>query len=261
VLYEMLTGQPPFRSGDITYQIREIVPDPPAGVAPELTAIVLKCLEKKPERRFPSVRALREDLDGTAEAKRKEEEARAAEMRRAEEERLRAAEQRKEEERRKQAEIEANRRKTEERRQQEDARRREEERKKAAAGLAAAALTLLDRGAFDEAETKLQEALSLDPAHAKAEAALARCRAEKAAVEQRRQRAESPKTVPVVAKPNYGRHAAIALLANRARRLVHCNRCNLWPGRCRARSDCRPCCNVENPIWTGPEVRDSGRLE
>jgi serine/threonine-protein kinase len=40
VVYEMVTGQPPFRSGDIPYQIREIVPDPPAGVSPELGAIV-----------------------------------------------------------------------------------------------------------------------------------------------------------------------------------------------------------------------------
>ena len=102
VLYEMLTGQPPFRSADITSQIREVPPDPPEGISPALSAIVLKCLEKKPERRFASARALREELDGTAAANRKAEEAR-----------RRVDDQRKEEERREQAEIEANRRKTE----------------------------------------------------------------------------------------------------------------------------------------------------
>ena len=107
VLYEMLTGEPPFRSGEITYQIREIVPDPPKGVSPVLSAIVLKCLEKKPERRFPSVRALREELDGTGEGRRKAEEMRAAERRRAEEERLRAEERRKVEEARQRAEEQA----------------------------------------------------------------------------------------------------------------------------------------------------------
>jgi len=245
VLYEMLAGEPPFRTGDITYQIREIVPDPPAGVAPELGAIVLKCLEKKPERRFPSVRALREELDGTAEAKRKDE-ARTADLRRAEKERLRAEEQRKaeearrraeeqreDEERRRQAELEANRRRGEERRaaeerkeqerrkqaeieankRKEEERFREEERKKTAGGLAAAALALLDQGAYDEADTKLREAFSLDPANAEAHTALDRCRAERTASEERRQRAQSQKTTPAVAKPNYGRRAAIGLLA------------------------------------------------
>ncbi|MGA2262477.1 MAG: hypothetical protein ABSH28_13705 [Acidobacteriota bacterium] len=59
----------------------------------------------------------------------------------------------------------------------------------------------------------MQEALSLDPAHAEAKAALDRCRDEKAAAGERIQRAESPKTVPFVAKSNYGRRAAIGLLA------------------------------------------------
>lgn len=90
---------------------------------------------------------------------------------------------------------------------------RKEERKKAAAGLAAAALALFDRGAFGAAETKLQEALSLDPAHAGAKAALDRCRAEKAAAEERRRRTQSQKTTPAVAKPDYGRRAAIGLVS------------------------------------------------
>ncbi len=209
VLYEMLTGQPPFRSGDITYQIRQIVPDPPVGVSPELSAIVLKCLEKKPERRFASVRALREEIDGTAAARHREEERHAAELRRAEEEHLRAELRRNAEEARRRAEEQ---RREEERRKQEDARRGEEERKRAAAGLAAA-LDLLHRGAFVEAETKLLEALSLDPTNTETEAALARCRDEKAAAEERSRHAQDPNMIRAVAKPNYGRWAVIGLLA------------------------------------------------
>jgi TPR repeat protein len=66
VLYEMLSGEPPFQSGDIPYQIREVVPEPLKGISSEVSAIVMRCLEKKPERRFGSVRELREALDGTA---------------------------------------------------------------------------------------------------------------------------------------------------------------------------------------------------
>jgi len=119
VLYEMLTGEPPFRSGDIPYQIREVVPEPPDTVSPTMSAIMLKCLEKKPERRLPSVRALRAELEGTAEAKRNEEEVRAAELRRAEEERrkeeIRHAEQMKQ-----QQEAEERRRADEKKRLEEE---------------------------------------------------------------------------------------------------------------------------------------------
>ena len=65
-LYEMLAGDPPFVTGEITAQIRNKVPKPIEGVSPELNGIVLKCLEKKKENRFASVRELREELDGTA---------------------------------------------------------------------------------------------------------------------------------------------------------------------------------------------------
>jgi tetratricopeptide (TPR) repeat protein len=64
--YEMLAGDPPFVTGEITAQIRNKVPKPIEGVSPELNGIVLKCLEKKKENRFTSVRELREELDGTA---------------------------------------------------------------------------------------------------------------------------------------------------------------------------------------------------
>jgi len=66
LLYEMLSGEPPFQSGDIPFQIREVSPEPLPGVSPAMNAVVLRCLEKKPEKRFASVSALREALEGKA---------------------------------------------------------------------------------------------------------------------------------------------------------------------------------------------------
>ncbi len=67
--YELLAGQPPFRSPDLMEllrQVREDAPQPPRQLLPtlpaDLEAIVLKCLEKDPEARYPTVRALAEDL-------------------------------------------------------------------------------------------------------------------------------------------------------------------------------------------------------
>ncbi len=69
VLYFMLTGVPPFTGAsaiDITASIkrdRPIAPDQLAsGVTPELSAVVLKCLEKDPAGRYPDVQALRDAL-------------------------------------------------------------------------------------------------------------------------------------------------------------------------------------------------------
>lgn len=57
VLYECLCGETPF-SGEIQVMIYRIIHDPPvalrargAGVDPELEAIIMRCLEKDPERR------------------------------------------------------------------------------------------------------------------------------------------------------------------------------------------------------------------
>jgi serine/threonine protein kinase len=66
MLYEMLAGDPPFLSGEITAQIRYKAPKEIAGLSPAMSRIVMKCLEKKPENRFASVKELREELDGTA---------------------------------------------------------------------------------------------------------------------------------------------------------------------------------------------------
>ncbi|MEO8098185.1 MAG: protein kinase [Acidobacteriota bacterium] len=56
VLYQMLSGRPPFR-GATTLEIssgilKELAPPLPASVPPALRAIVERCLEKKPKKRF-----------------------------------------------------------------------------------------------------------------------------------------------------------------------------------------------------------------
>ncbi len=68
-LYELLTGVPPFAAPDLFQllrAVREEPPRPPRAHRPalpaELEAVVLKCLEKDPARRYPSARALAEDL-------------------------------------------------------------------------------------------------------------------------------------------------------------------------------------------------------
>jgi serine/threonine-protein kinase len=69
ILYELLTGRPPFRAGtplDTVLQVLEQVPLRPGAYRPDLDAsleaICLKCLEKVPEDRYRSAAALAEDL-------------------------------------------------------------------------------------------------------------------------------------------------------------------------------------------------------
>ncbi len=64
VMYEMLSGDPPFTTGEITAQIRHKAPREIPGVSPGLSGIVSRCLEKKPENRFPKIQVLREELEG-----------------------------------------------------------------------------------------------------------------------------------------------------------------------------------------------------
>ncbi|HMR94799.1 MAG TPA: Stk1 family PASTA domain-containing Ser/Thr kinase [Microthrixaceae bacterium] len=70
VLYEMVTGRPPF-SGDtplaIAYKHVQDQPAPPSTIVPEvprgLEAIIMKLLQKRPDDRYPSAEALRADLN------------------------------------------------------------------------------------------------------------------------------------------------------------------------------------------------------
>jgi TolB-like protein/Flp pilus assembly protein TadD len=70
VLYQLLTGQPPFAGGTAYETIRlleEAEPRQPRQLNPkvdrELSTICLKCLEKDPKRRYASALALAEDLE------------------------------------------------------------------------------------------------------------------------------------------------------------------------------------------------------
>jgi TolB-like protein/predicted Zn-dependent protease len=69
ILYEMATGQRPFRLKGSTPLIASILTEPPqppralnGQVSPGLEAIILKALEKNPEQRYQSAKALLEDL-------------------------------------------------------------------------------------------------------------------------------------------------------------------------------------------------------
>lgn len=68
VLYEMLTGQPPFDGGDVAATVQLLLrgelrkPSRLAEIPADLEAICLKCLAMEPGRRYQTARALADDL-------------------------------------------------------------------------------------------------------------------------------------------------------------------------------------------------------
>ncbi len=69
ILYELLTGRPPFRGDSDTEILYKLVADDPVAphrlnreVPRDLVAITLKCLEKQPTRRYASAGILADDL-------------------------------------------------------------------------------------------------------------------------------------------------------------------------------------------------------
>ena len=69
ILYECLTGRPPFKGDDAWALIRQVLDDAPErlrklapDVPRDLELICQKCLEKEPHHRYPTAAALADDL-------------------------------------------------------------------------------------------------------------------------------------------------------------------------------------------------------
>jgi WD40 repeat protein/tRNA A-37 threonylcarbamoyl transferase component Bud32 len=69
LLYQLLTGRPPFQGGNVQAVLRQVLETDPVSprvlnpsVPADLETVCLKCLEKEPARRYPSARVMAEEL-------------------------------------------------------------------------------------------------------------------------------------------------------------------------------------------------------
>jgi serine/threonine-protein kinase len=66
MLYEFVSGKPPFTEGDLAYQHIHRPPDPIEDCPPELWSVIEKCLQKRREDRFTTADEVLEELKQVA---------------------------------------------------------------------------------------------------------------------------------------------------------------------------------------------------